>query len=141
MMTEDLRHWISAVADWRKNVKEKLRKKKFKEREKWSRKEDKRLEWSRMKCSRSNNTERSERVGWDCQEPITLWASNSHTKPLSWCFYGPPCLRSERIRSMRYQKGKVNVSKRQIMSFFNWSVGFPDWFVELKRYKFAPKPF
>ena len=111
---------------------ERWRKKKFKEQENRSRKEDRRFEWSRMKCSRSNNTERSERVGWDCQEPITLWASNSHTRPMSRRFNGPPCLRSERIRSIRYQKGKVNVSKKQMMSFFNWSVGFPDWFVELK---------
>ena len=40
------------------------RKEKFKEQENRSRKEDKRFDWSRMKCSRSNTTGRSERVGW-----------------------------------------------------------------------------
>ena len=60
MMTEDLWHWISAVADWRKNV---CRKEKFKEQANRSGKEDKRFEWRRMKCSRSNTTERQEREG------------------------------------------------------------------------------
>ena len=71
---------------------ERWRKEKFKKRDNRSGKEDKRFEWSRMKCSRSNTPERSELVGWDCQELITLWASNSHTRPMSGRFYGPPCL-------------------------------------------------
>ena len=46
----------------------------------------------------------------------------------------------ERIRSIRYQKGKLNFIKRQNIIFK--SVGLADWFVEFKRYsKFAPKPF
>ena len=48
---------------------------------------------------------------------------------------------SERIRSIRYQKGKLNVIKMQKNIIFK-SVGLADWFVEFKRYsKFAPKPF
>ena len=46
----------------------------------------------------------------------------------------------ERIRSIRYLKGKLNFIKRQNIIFK--SVGLADWFVEFKRYsKFAPKPF
>ena len=44
----------------------------------------------------------------------------------------PPCL-SERMRSIRYQKGKLNAIKRQKNIIFR-SVDFADWFVEFKRY-------
>ena len=44
----------------------------------------------------------------------------------------------ERIRCIRYQKGKGNVIKGKKLSF----LGVADWFVGLKRYsKFAAKPF
>ena len=47
----------------------------------------------------------------------------------------------EHIRSTRYQKGKLNVIKRQKNIIFR-PVGFADGLVELKRYsKFGPKPF
>ena len=47
----------------------------------------------------------------------------------------------ERIRSIRYRKGKLNVIKRQKNNIFR-SVSFAAWIVEFKRYsKFAPKPF
>ena len=83
---------------------ERWRKEKFKEQGNRSGKEDKRFEWSRMKCFRSNTTGRSERVGWDSQEPITLWTSNSHTRPMSRRFYGPPCL---------WAQSEYKISKRK----------------------------
>ena len=47
----------------------------------------------------------------------------------------------ERIGSIRYQKGKLDVIKRQKNIIFR-SVGFAEQFVEFKRYsKFAPKLF
>ena len=40
----------------------------------------------------------------------------------------------ERIRRIRYQKGKLNVIKREKIYIVLRSVGFDDWFVEFKRY-------
>ena len=75
---------------------------------------------------------------------------------MSWRFYEPVYLirlilghffpRKEnlyhdyvRIQSIRYQKGKLNVIKRQETSLVR-SVGFADWFKKFERYsKFAVK--
>ena len=46
----------------------------------------------------------------------------------------------ERIRRIRYQKGKLNVIKRQKENYIIFSsVGFADWFVEYKRYLNSPQ--
>ena len=66
--------------------------------------------------------------------------SNAHTRPMSRLFYGPVYFKThfralfpakidfhhvyERIRSIRYQKGKLNITFR--------SVGFANWFMEFK---------
>ena len=48
----------------------------------------------------------------------------------------------ERIRSIGYQKRKLKVVKRQLKNIIFRSVGFADWFVEIKRYsKLVSKPF
>ena len=44
----------------------------------------------------------------------------------------------ERIQRIRYQKGKLNVIKRQQNIIFR-SVGFADWFVEFKILKICVK--
>ena len=100
-------------------------------------------------------------IMYDCELSVGVYCtrgscrpgvSNSHTKLMPRRFYEPVYFqthfraifsgqnRVSNVRSMRYQKGKLNVIKRQKIIFR--SVSFADLFVEFKRYSmFAPKPF
>ena len=87
---------------------------------------------------------------------LWLWASNSHTRPMSWRFTDRFIFRHilghffprkwnlhhvyERVRSIRYQKGKLNVIKRQKISFLGLYVLLTDLW-NLKDIQNSPKPF